>query len=406
MLYKYNNTNIVTKFIKNLLASVYVPSVSIWKLGDYVLKGQTYITKQSVLKCIKTGQPQTEIEAYKDYFQIVQPYVHNKFYRGITSNYISNTSNYDAMTHYYLGVYLRYLRDIEDLNLMSLYNCWDGSYSDRVRIQPYLEFNGVRETTKYRVISNNKIRDGYKTLIIPISTRSTYSIYLNTSSKITLATIYYDGIKQIGQTQVYNLKNVYGSTFNEPIKYRTSMEDILAVENLDRTEQLFGLSEYLSLIIQIPESDTNNIVIIENDVEQKLNFIDNKYGLTQIIYGNSNRNLTNEEIERKCKGYPSLCKSTQGNIAFSSRLIEYLLLNVITSNEEIDTNISRVQKYISSYIFKDHYKTWYSDTYDEGIWTNQLRAYLYDTTLNEHVFDNLGYVDKDIETFITWGQDV
>jgi len=38
---------------------------------------------------------------------------------------ISKSSYYDSDTHYRLGRYLRYIRDVYNINLMPFYNCYN-----------------------------------------------------------------------------------------------------------------------------------------------------------------------------------------------------------------------------------------------------------------------------------------
>jgi hypothetical protein len=47
-------------------------------------------------------------------------------YYNITGRYTSKILGYDADTHFYLGQYLRMMRDIFDLDMMPFYNCYCG----------------------------------------------------------------------------------------------------------------------------------------------------------------------------------------------------------------------------------------------------------------------------------------
>lgn len=64
-----------------------------------------------------------QIDTDLEFFEVLEPYVEGEEYFGITSNYNSNTSSYDAETHEYLGNYLRMYRDLHNIDLMSYYNC-------------------------------------------------------------------------------------------------------------------------------------------------------------------------------------------------------------------------------------------------------------------------------------------
>lgn len=157
MFQKYNANNIETKFIKELLRTTYIPIVPIWNLGKKIIAGLTYITPNYIVKCNKSSEgykidnegnftyiPNSINDTYideedgnkeKPYFEIIEPYIRGKFYKGITTNFVSNSSLYDSKTHYYLGEYLRMIRDLDGVNLMSYYNCWDGRYSDKLRFK-------------------------------------------------------------------------------------------------------------------------------------------------------------------------------------------------------------------------------------------------------------------------------
>lgn len=107
-----------------------------------IIRGLTYITPNYIVKCNKSSEgyiiengkikytPKSVNDTYLDendnsqpYFEIIEPYIRGKFYKGITTNFVSNSSLYDAKTHYYLGEYLRMIRDLDGINLMPYYNC-------------------------------------------------------------------------------------------------------------------------------------------------------------------------------------------------------------------------------------------------------------------------------------------
>ena len=87
-----------------------------------------------------------------------------------------------------------------------------------------------------------------------------------------------------------------------------------------------------------------------------------------------------------------------------------MLLNVIDSKDEIYQNIERIQKYSTSTENREINNSNYTGTYVKGEWDDSLRKYLYDLVTKNiktpTTVDISGYVDKDVETIITRGQNV
>ena len=431
----YTNT-IESKMIKTLLSETYIPTVDIWKPGKPVVKGFTYVTKNYILKAVKDykiGDPQPPLnELDTRYFKKIDTYVFGEQYKGITSNYVSNSSVYDPETHYYLGEYLRAYKEINDIDLMPFYNCWNGQFSDRIRLNK-------TSTGMYKVTKDNIKNDGLKLLLVPIKFNKTYTIYIDSNSKVNFYLAYCqddtiiaeitntDILKQLDKGKTTDIKyEEVGLTFNNPKKLTINItsDDSSTIENI---ESSFS-RDYLTLLIQLPEINTSSVVVLEGDYTQNkvINIEkDNKPYLnkvTQTIIGNflENRNEYNQEISSqtfKERYYRVLPKLTQvfndKSYAFSNRLIEYLLKNVISSNEEITNNISEVQKYISSSRSGTINNIMYNETYRDGIWDDKLRKFIYDTVtqvnmvdnnLNSQTFDINGFIDKDSENIIMRGR--
>ena len=95
---------------------------------------------------------------------------------------------------------------------------------------------------------------------------------------------------------------------------------------------------------------------------------------------------------------PSLMNMNGGEIyAFSDRLVEYLLKNVIDRDDTIDENTLRIQA-----AMKTLYD--YNDRLD-SVYDNQLRSkvfseYMADTNNNYSKYDINGYADKDVEGWL------
>ena len=91
-------------------------------------------------------------------------------------------------------------------------------------------------------------------------------------------------------------------------------------------------------------------------------------------------------------------------IAFSDRLIEYLLLSVVSPYDPIVDNILRIQEYSKEFNPKFIPQT-------KGEWDNQLTNYLYEIMKNldqspngKLLFDLNGYADKDTYKVISRGE--
>ena len=403
----YSNNTVETKLIKNILQSTYIPSVSIWKPGMEVVAGMNYISKDYVLKANVSGNPNdvfdtvltSESLVSQPYFDILSSYIKGKFFKGITSNFISNTSVYDAMTHYRLGKYLRYLRDIYDIDLMSLYNCWDGSHSDRVRI--------ISNGSSIKVINNNKIRDGLDTLLIPIELGKDYYIYVNTDTEVKICSIFYNGDQQISNTPICNYKLYSESRSSNPIYYSTKSIKDLNGASLRKDMGTFG--EYLTLVIQLNETVAKKVVVLEADTTGRSIKLDGDLTAKELDY--SQKELFDHAlIKNYCVSPSSLINHSGQAKPYADSLIQYLIDFAITSDEEIDKNISKMQEYA-----RDNKCKQFNGLYDAnaahtpGVWDDTFRLFLFDLATknkdNKQSRDALGYVDKVAEEMLTRGWD-
>ena len=56
MFHKFNDTSIYTKFIKQLVATTYVPTIEVWKPGKPTIAGFQYITKNYIVEALQSCQ--------------------------------------------------------------------------------------------------------------------------------------------------------------------------------------------------------------------------------------------------------------------------------------------------------------------------------------------------------------
>lgn len=410
----FNKTTLMGKFIKQLVATFPTPIVSTWEPGQFVIAGSSYISKDYVLRALHNGTPRSyddigsfidekTQEKYSDYFfEKIEPYVFGYSYPGTTTTYISNTVDYDNTTHYYLGEYLRLLRIVRGIDLMPYYNCFGG------KILNNIDF--VQTDRGWRFRSSTK--EGYKFAVVPVKYGKTYTIGLNYFGKVELMPCFFTGNKFLPQSSaaVANIekesggdfdtyKVVYNTNIAKPFIYKTpSWERLTTLATVDVGQ----FERYFTLLIKIPESIDTPISVVEGDVSDcndGLMTTENAYIRTVVRnYAPSN---AEEEYTPDYASPLSLFSTTlTRSKAFSDRLVEYLLLNVIDSADELSGNVKRVQDAIrelpnSAYAISN-------SVY--GIWSDSMREFIYNFMMsNPNVsvpIDINGFVDKDTERYL------
>lgn len=546
----YDNT-IITKFIKQLVAKTNVPFISTWKPGDFAIRGMFYLTRDAIWKCQHTGYPKgiddicplqhisTRVGTYTTdelrFFVRVSPYVFGEEYFGITGNYQSKILGYDATTHFYLGQYLRMMRDIFDLDMMPFYNCFANELIADVNFDE-----------AGNVYSENTSTSIYKVLSVPVRFGKTYMISIDSDVPVEMVCAIY-GSKGIIKELTNNLNSIKNESdigpedspkhntykkylrmqFQQPVFYNTiswhqlysqfQLENGHVINNSAYDQRLGQFEKYLRLLIKIPKNNKSSVVVIEGDypvinnlpeppntsnitwsnkylnsttinsktvkgnwirpeVIQNFNndfyqlntyppkksykvkyrltdnnlmkcfsgelitspVISNTDNLEELIkldiiskhidkyYLTSSDNeyeniivqiLEYEECEiSRPAAEPlfsplSLLQINDGNIyAFSDRLVEYLVQNVINQLDTFTKDIERVQRYSKSEINQLKNNSRYTGAVVPGVWDKDFQRYLFDLVKNSNIIekklDLTGYVDKDTESVITRGQEV
>lgn len=427
-MFYFNSDNILTGFIKNLLKSTYIPTLPIWNTNKYLYENKYYIYNDNIIKAIKNYNPndwllrddnkvqnnKNEIKPITDFIEIISPYVHNNYNKCFNSTYTSYISGYDSETHKYLGNYLRMIRDTTNVDLMQYYNCFCNIYSDKLRIIEDKIIENGNIIIKDKVSINDKTQyDGLTTILIPIIFDQVYTLYFNTRLPIKYGYCLYDGtdLLHVKDAIEYNTGTIPYCSFNQPCI-------IKSISGKNNIEQ----EKYLYLVLQVPKDFKSNLIVLEGNY--KLNKFLNESSVDgnknfKPIYTNSlpqihgayglNINFDNT-INKLYNSVPSLTRQLNINIpAFSDRLIEYLVNNVITKNDLISENIARTQRYTSTYKAKDLFTKVFDYTKNiEGIWTNDLRSFIFNAITKDYKYpikiDINGYVDKDSENIILGGK--
>ena len=380
MFQRFNDNTLISKFIKNLLNDTPVPVYSVLSNGQYMYEGHKYIYKGYIIRCIKSGildssdmergvYPSDNI--YPSFIRYPGTGIYDNFARyqviafyktpdkGSTFAHTTRSTSgvYDSETHEQLGRYLRFIRDIDHIDLMPYYNCYSNVTNDKVYIDT---INGV---IKEGTLVN------YKVLSIPIRFNTTYTIALDSYEDLyyTTAILNNNGtlIKQnipdtYNPTEELTENNILhksSTTFLKPFLF-TIHETVPRVLNFE---------DQLRLLIQIPSSNNSSIVVLEGD-----------YTNNYHTYKCNDKGILIPQFVST----PALLRfNCRTSFAFTSKLTEYLLGNVIHNYSANSGNIERVQKLIANTF--SEYKMSILSPQKESMWG------VWDVPINENSDDLL-----------------
>lgn len=428
---KFFTDTLISKFIKNMLLNTPLPLINTVREFDYIIENCFYVYRTNVIKCTKSGtlvsnhlefankmsenlsndiantqqgiidtqakidDPETSEEEKEKLqvlltglqahliniqnksfieaeYTIVQPFVWGRDLTGVTERFFSKYNYYDSDTHLYLGKYLRCLRDIKDIDLMPFYNCFN-----------YKIVSDISLPLEDTEVDGNK-----KVLAVPIKFNKTYTVAIDSGTRVLMKSVLYGDfglLKSRDGTDLTSQLNeqtvVCGHLdFLQPTTYKIECYD----------KNLLNLEKYLYLIIQLSSSNSSSVVVLEGDYTH----LDS----TKIINVDDLNKVPDKELDNIFLSKLGLLQINDTNIyAFSNRLIEYLLLNAITSDDEISHNIYTIQQKLD--LFKD-------SRISKGVWDNYMRYLLYNTYMNRQNITKLdinGFVDKDVERYIMRG---
>ena len=405
----YTNT-IESKFIKDLIATTPLPTIDTLYKGKWIVPGCYYITDCNIVKANHITDDdafQFDPDNFSSQLTIISPYKFDSSYPGFTSTYSSINDGYDSKTHYYLGNYLRCIRDLHDINLMPFYNCYNGEYVTDIFINTSTTTTKVVDDsgneTEITTINHNIIQSdpnirGKKVISIPVKFGETYSIFIDCSTDVEIMCGFYGNKGYISPTQTpaveIKTENKYAN-----LKY-TSFRDGFTYTTPKPEKSTYPYTKFFRMFIQLPLNTESSIVVLEGDYTTKDTAAIDKFPTK----ARQNQTLLSDLSLTQIAGSVSY--------AFSDRLIEYLTYNVITSEETITQNILRVQQYASSLINTklNHTEPFNMSLSTPDVWDTKLQTYLFNLAKESKYIQNkldlTGYVDKDVEQVITRGQEV
>lgn len=361
----------MSRFIKNLLATTPIPMLNYVKNNDIILEGVLYIYDGYIIRCVETGRlfvssaeklyPSSTLypsvvlypgngEASAKFMVVA---LYDKSDTRYNYSYHSRFGYYDSETHRHLGEYLRSLKHMESLDLMPYYNCYNYSIVENV----YLKQKPLTNSKSY-VIGTN---DRYKVMAVPIKFFQKYTVAIDCPTEVMCRCVIYNDSGMIlkdvtapeGSTSYWSddLESSFicynNTSFNKPFVYSVSTED----------KDMLRQQNNLYLLIQVPHTNNSSVVVLEGE------YIGYEGSTRLYTVGAEISNDGNGGFEFKKDGEksgeghgvmsttkkfnPQLsllsfnCKTT---FAFSDRLIEYLLWNVIHPADELYENVQRVQE--------------------------------------------------------------
>ena len=155
-MFKYNNTHIFTGYLKQLLSTFNLPACKIYthEFAKYLkLHGEedprvlesfdnngnaadvriTYLINNELYYYFTKDVSSRATGSWRRCENIF--YDSTKTVHGLTKTLNSPGISYDTKTPEYLGDYLRFLRDYHNVNLMSLYNCFNDKIYNNIHFK-------------------------------------------------------------------------------------------------------------------------------------------------------------------------------------------------------------------------------------------------------------------------------
>lgn len=390
-MFTFNNNNIITGYIKELLYAFNFPMFSVLKKGDQLIPYNTYLFKRKIY--LYTGENIATFsgEILNSTFSFVRDYIANEEIPNLTNKFIISNTLYDSYTHEKLGEYLRFLRDYENVNLMPLYNCFSN------RIPTNLNIN-ISNTSSNIIF--NSYDEKYTIYTIPIKFNQDYYICIDSNLPIELCCCFYDNTLLLTSDQ--NNENELHRNFIQKTyqKINSSIYKIpLRISKIVCDNIILGkFQKHLKLCIKIPRDLNSSISVLEGDYS----LFSNTYLSDGVI-----KESTYIKTNKQTNVFPCRLFLLENNIGesipFSDRLLEYLFDNAISPLSEIDNNIVLVQNFL------ERKKLISKDSITRGEWSENMRDSIFHILQINGMLNNykdlLFYVDKDVEKQLGIGGD-
>lgn len=375
-MYKFNNDNIITGYIKQLLHSFNLPTCKVFDTVDEFL--DYYPPEVGVMGIVKNYKNNNSYLLYKEGNEIKreQVYALNHEYLNVTTNLGLFNGIYDSSCHKYLGDFLRFVRDYLNIDLMGMYNC----FANEILVDDKYKYIIIpmKHNTKYTIAFDGKDCDylfTYETTLEKIAANFKDNNYKNKPSS---------GYKK------------RTSTFLNPFLLTSLIgEDTLITGGLNAGKKIYSCfkEKLYKLVIRVKVTDNPVITVLEGDyMKAKQEFapicanFEKGVDYSNIDLNNylSDLQLLDFHLGQKDVSYP-----------FADKLLEYLTGLAITPDDPISQNI------IDAKIkFNSKFKLPVIPVNGKFTANDRLRCLdLFGRSKywNKSTYDLLGYVDKEIE---------
>ena len=241
-MYNFNNNNIFTGYIKQLLKSFNLPMCP-------VLQSQTEAERYNGISGITYILNDQVVRQYNG-TTTAETFIYNKEIPNFTKKLQITNTIYDTYTHEYLGDYLRFLRDYNHIDLMSMYNCFSNNICTNLSIK--ISLNNSTEAVFNTTDTN------YKIYMVPVKAFKSYTIAIDANEPIEVACGLY-GKKSYGGIIDGTYKKFNNISFKSPVVY----DKLTSITTTQARAQAVKFEKDLKLFIKVPFNNNSSIVILE-----------------------------------------------------------------------------------------------------------------------------------------------
>lgn len=286
----FNNNHIFTGYIKQLLASFNLPSYKVYKKDYYDFLATHGVEDPRIIASEeKEGGTYPQHMLYVNY---IKDNLIQRYYKGAwhptTHHYHYNKKElnqtrtlkvkdnvYTSDVHEYLGEYLRFQRDYNNLDLMPLYNCFSNrlclllqtSFNVPLYVPTYEEDGTISDNYEVREVTIDSSDSAYKIYMFPIKLFEQYTIAISASEADIFCGLYgayFDTRDKFSVLPTLTYQHYSPLQFTRPILYnKLSTENLTAGEV--RAAELAQVEKNLKMFIRVPADTSSSITVLEGD---------------------------------------------------------------------------------------------------------------------------------------------